>query len=284
MAREVEADVSFDLRTISLGAGVQSTTLYLLAVEGAVGPMPDCAIFADTQSEPQWVYEHLDWLEREFGHVIPIHKVTDGCLEQDVLNSRDGVTRWASLPLKVAGNRADGHPSMLRRHCTREYKIDPIKRKVRELLGLKPRQHAAGRFQVEEWVGISADEAQRAKPSRYSWVTTRWPLLWDVPMRRAECIQWLDQRGYPVPQKSACYFCPFHDDRTWADFKRNHPAEFARAVQFDREIRKGKLRGVTEDAYLHRSLKPLDEVDFGDDTSNQLEIDFGNECEGMCGV
>lgn len=84
--------------------------------------------------------------------------------------------------------------------------------------------------------------------------------------------------------KSACYFCPFHDDRTWADFKLNHPEEFARAVQFDREIRKGKLRGVTEDAYLHRSLAPLDEVDFGNDTSNQLELDFGNECEGMCGI
>lgn len=32
------------LRVISLGAGVQSTTLALMAARGEIGPMPDCAI------------------------------------------------------------------------------------------------------------------------------------------------------------------------------------------------------------------------------------------------
>ena len=36
------------LRVISLGAGVQSTTMALMAAHGEIGPMPDCAIFADT--------------------------------------------------------------------------------------------------------------------------------------------------------------------------------------------------------------------------------------------
>ena len=36
------------LRVLSLGAGVQSTTLALMAAHGEIGPMPDCAIFADT--------------------------------------------------------------------------------------------------------------------------------------------------------------------------------------------------------------------------------------------
>ena len=48
------------LRTISLGAGVQSTTMALMAARGEIGPMPDCAIFADTGWEPKQVYEHLD--------------------------------------------------------------------------------------------------------------------------------------------------------------------------------------------------------------------------------
>ncbi len=39
------------IRALSLGAGVQSTTLALLAVEGVL-PMPDVAIFADTGWEP----------------------------------------------------------------------------------------------------------------------------------------------------------------------------------------------------------------------------------------
>jgi len=43
------------LRVLSLGAGVQSTTLALMAAHGEIEP-PDCAIFADTQWEPRAVY------------------------------------------------------------------------------------------------------------------------------------------------------------------------------------------------------------------------------------
>jgi hypothetical protein len=49
------------LRILSLGAGVQSSTVALLAAEGAIPPL-DCAIFADTGSEPAAVYAHLDRL------------------------------------------------------------------------------------------------------------------------------------------------------------------------------------------------------------------------------
>ena len=35
------------LRVLSLGTGVQSTTLGLMAAHGEIGPMLDCAIFAD---------------------------------------------------------------------------------------------------------------------------------------------------------------------------------------------------------------------------------------------
>ena len=37
---------------ISLGAGVQSTTMALMAACGELLPMPDAAVFADTQDEP----------------------------------------------------------------------------------------------------------------------------------------------------------------------------------------------------------------------------------------
>ncbi|MBK8468120.1 MAG: hypothetical protein IPL32_20085 [Chloracidobacterium sp.] len=49
---------------ISLGAGVQSSTMALMAAHGEITPIPDCAIFADTQAEPQSVYTWLDWLEK----------------------------------------------------------------------------------------------------------------------------------------------------------------------------------------------------------------------------
>jgi len=56
---------------ISLGAGVQSSTMALMAAHGEIHPMPDCAVFADTQVEPQSVYRWLDWLEKQLP--FPVH-------------------------------------------------------------------------------------------------------------------------------------------------------------------------------------------------------------------
>ena len=54
-----------DLRVVSLGAGVQSTVMLLMAAKHEIVPMPDCAIFADTQFEPTVIYEHIKWLTGE---------------------------------------------------------------------------------------------------------------------------------------------------------------------------------------------------------------------------
>ena len=51
------------MRLLSLGAGVQSTVLALMAAEGTL-PGLDGAIFADTRWEPRRVYDHLDRLEK----------------------------------------------------------------------------------------------------------------------------------------------------------------------------------------------------------------------------
>ena len=50
------------LTVISLGGGVQSSVMALMASDGAFDTEPDCAIFADTHWEPPSIYTHLDWL------------------------------------------------------------------------------------------------------------------------------------------------------------------------------------------------------------------------------
>lgn len=86
------------LRVLSLGAGVQSTTLALLAVEGVL-PTPDAAIFADTGWEPKAVYEHLARLTRVLDAAgIPTHRVRRGNIRDDHL---DPGSPFSSMPLFV---------------------------------------------------------------------------------------------------------------------------------------------------------------------------------------
>src|SRR4249920_1353278 len=118
------------LRVISLGAGVQSTTMALMAAHGEIGPMPDCAIFADTGWEPKAVYDHLHWLISPNVLPFPVHRVNAGDLRQDILNhSNTTGGRFAVVPWHM--RMPNGDDAMGRRQCTKEYKLTPLRRKVR---------------------------------------------------------------------------------------------------------------------------------------------------------
>ena len=63
------------ITVLSLGAGVQSSAMALMAAHGEIEPMPDCAIFADTGSEPQHVYDQLDLVEANVP--FPVYRVME---------------------------------------------------------------------------------------------------------------------------------------------------------------------------------------------------------------
>lgn len=267
------------MRIISLGAGVQSTTMALMAAHGELGPMPDCAIFADTQSEPAGVYRHLAWLERHLP--FPVYRVTAGSLRDQIILAMQGKARMdARPPFFTLGG------GMLRRQCTQDFKIIPIERKVRELLGLRKGQRGPKVPVVEQWIGISTDEAMRMKPSRLTYVTHRWPLI-EADMSRSDCLRWCKERQYPRPTKSACTFCPYHSNEEWRAMKADDPPSFAEAVTIDETIRPGMpgpKRPKGEAWFLHSDRVPLVDVDLMTaEDRGQLNL-FINECEGMCGV
>ena len=125
------------------------------------------------------------------------------------------------------------------------------------------------------WIGISLDETVRMKPSWVQYVVNRWPLL-EQRMRRSDCLRWLERHGYGIPGKSSCIGCPYHSNDQWRALTA---AEFADAVEVDHAIRNGRHQ-----QFMHRSLKPLDQVDLSTpEERGQLNL-FLNECEGMCGV
>ena len=265
------------LTVISLGAGVQSTTMALMAARGDIGPMPDCAIFADTGAEPLAIYRHLDWLEKELP--FPVHRVSAGNLRDQIVNAMAGKELMNARPpffTKSGG--------MLRRQCTQDFKILPIVRKVRELVGLQKGQRSPRTPIVEQWIGISMDEAVRMKPSRLPFITHRWPLI-EKEMHRRHCLTWCEERQYPKPAKSACTFCPYTGNARWRDMKANDPESFADAVAIDRAIRPGVPgRRNRQEWFVHRDCVPLGEVDLSTaEDRGQINM-FNDECEGMCGV
>jgi len=270
---------------ISLGAGVQSSTMSLMAVHGEITPMPDAAIFADTGGEPKAVYEWLNRLEKLLP--FPVYRVENGSLRDAIFAATQSDSKtFAAAPFFITG--ADGKRSgMLRRQCTREYKIAPIGKKLRELAGLKPRQRSK-KVRIIQWQGISLDEIQRARVSHDKWQTYRYPLI-EKRITRLQCLEWMRAHNYPEPPRSACSFCPYHTDREWRHLKVHQNEDFLDAVAMDKAIR-NSIHRMTDGgkAYIHQSMVPLDEIDFrsAEDAGQQTLFGdpFEEECEGMCGM
>jgi hypothetical protein len=280
-----------DLRNIlSLGAGVQSSTLALMAATGEVPGYPhlDAAIFADTQAEPDSVYLWLDWLETEIARSpfpYPVYRVTAGSLRDEALKTRvtkDGRKYYrTNIPFfTLNANGTSGKITF--RSCTMDYKIKPILKLGRRFGEIKRGQKTVG---IRQWIGISLDEAHRMKPSRAPWIENTWPLI-DLRMRRADCLRWMESHCYPKPPRSACGFCPFHNDHEWRRLKLEEPEAFAAAVDFEARLQSAKAHSDNMNSipFLHRKLKPLSEIDFSNAEDRGQADMWGNECEGMCGV
>lgn len=268
------------MKVLSFGGGVQTITLATMSALGDF-ERPDCMIFADTGWEPKKTYEYIEqykkWLKPYGMELITRSK---GNIRSDALTG----ARFASMPVFTVS--PEGKKGMLMRQCTNEYKVQVVQKAIREQLGLKKFQRA--KEKVEVWLGISCDEASRAKPSQIKWITNRHPLLelgyWrdnttkDM-FKEKNCIDYLKSKGVPVPPKSACIGCPYHSDTFWKALKKNSPEEFEDACQFDDAIRNMTKQGIRQPIFLHSQRIPLREVKF------KGQIDgFQNECEGHCGL
>ena len=297
---------------IALGAGVQSTALYVLAArrDERVPPV-DCAVFADTGDEPAAVYDQLERTKRwgKANGGPPIHTVAARAALSELM-------RHEFVPIPAFTMQA-GRVGLLRRQCTSESKIKPINRFVREkLLGLKPGERGGPDRRALCLKGFSAEEVLRVKGSGERWLDVEHPLL-NAGLYRADCLRIAEEAGIGTTVKSACIYCPFHSDGEWRRMRDENPEEFEQACLLDEEIRhtadrkgyrdvvetgaenrttkdeaetsgerraEGSRNGVTCGAiYLHRSCRPLREVTFDHEDQPGLDL-FTNECAGVCGI
>lgn len=270
------------MKVQSNGMGQQSVAMYLMSSLDIL-PRLDYSIFADPGAERRETYLYLAWLKKwqKQNNGIPLIHDRSKNLYKDLLKKSNSTGhRFASIPSFTESG------GMVRRQCTNEYKIMVVDDNIRKLQGKEKGQSFDP---VEIWMGISLDEMDRINGSHRKNVTKVFPFCGyshngkleklDIDgMTRGEINKWMTEMGYKIPVASSCTFCPFHTDSEWQEIK-NNPSDFRKAVKIDRVHRDMSQRGLKDKLYLHRSLKPLDEVDF---TKGQYEI--GYDCYGYCGA
>lgn len=282
------------LRVINLGWGVQSFALAAMSALGELEPV-DFAIHADTTWEHEVTYQFAErWTEWLEDRGVPV--VTVQADLADLLPKQAGI--GIDIPAFTLAHET-GKAGLLNRACTSRWKIGPIRCELRRQV-LRAQAEAEGvdwsavdwsdpmtwpfpppwapvpglavpDGTVEQWLGISLDEFQRARSSDVGWVINRHPLL-ERHMTRADCVSWLERHGLEVPPKSGCVQCPYTSKKRWAELKsrfvRGEPAgeaDWLRAQVFDAAIRWSR---PGHRCYVHPARKPLEHAiviaeDFG---------------------
>jgi len=242
-------------RVLSLGMGVQSTTL---AVMSALGEIPefDIILFSDPGWESPITYKIRDFYFEWLGSRVKstIQTVGNGNIYEDEVNKHS-----LYIPARYGSKSIP-----LRRQCTNEYKIDPINKWLRAYLGhTHPRGGRIPVGVIKMSLGISFDEFYRMKASRLAWIENSYPLV-DMKITRQGCVDFLIKNSLPVPPKSACVCCPYSPVSRFLYFKEAFPEEWKKLVEFDNRIRKPTnqmvSRGFTEDLYLTGKGIPVEEL------------------------
>ena len=225
--------MSHAVDVFSCGMGVQSTVISLLIRQGHL-PKADVAIFSDTGWEPSRVYSHSERVERELLEPagVPLLRVKAGDIRGDALDPNH---RFASIPYytqlppgpckkchatgyvpavpdlgesvqckSCRGTGWSDGKGIARRQCTGEYKIKPIKKAVRDLLGYPHPSPVPKTVYARQWIGFTTDEIYRVKDKLDVRYTRPWHPLIDLNWSRKDCERYLREHGWGDTVKSAC--------------------------------------------------------------------------------
>jgi len=264
----MKPDAVTTLRVLSLGWGVQSWTLAAMVALGELEPV-DFIVHADTGYEHSKTYEHAQkwtpWLQERGCKVVTVKAKDNGV-----------VVKWANsesvmIPALTV-DRETGSHGQIKRQCTHDWKIAPIRHFITSLGITK----SAGA--VESWQGISWDEVRRIRDSDVAYITNRYPLV-DLKMTRGDCIQWLQKNSLDVPVKSGCVFCPYNSMGRWKALKRDGGLDWDTAVKVDLLIRDKRPKWAV---YVHPGRKPLEEAVSIPEDIGASQIAMTLDAEAQC--
>jgi len=270
------------VRFLSWGCGLQST---LLGEMSARGDLPRCIVLhADLGWERQKTVEIRDFYSERWRKMgLDVHVLDVGNIRKLGAEEHMHIPFWTNQGGKLC------------RACTRHFKIRPLKRKIRELLGYDPSiPPAPPPGAAVTWLGITTDEWARANKlaSRVQFIKNRFPLL-GLVFDRAMCADWFADRGLPVPIKSSCVCCPYRRASEWLEMKVEAPDEWEAACEFDEVNREnGLVQNASVDAdelYIWRGREALRMADLEFAAAREKRI-YGTQLpmfgcvSGYCGT
>lgn len=272
---------------VSYGIGTQSTGLILMALNGEYDlPRPDFAIFSDTGAEPEFIYDYFDYFDyfqkyckKHYGFDIYLTRKKGRTLLEKLTNpqkqSRNGFYTTSVPPFFTLN--ADGTKGMLRRQCTSDYKTNPTNSFIIKTIEKKVKYNL--------WLGMSFEERSRMRISNNKRRVNKYPLVNNFIIRKMT-IDYVKEKGLKTPQRSSCFFCPFHSSRYWKWLKKEHIKEFIRACELEEKIQSMQNTNsiLKLIPFLHRSCKLLADIDFDADTQLYMFPELIDECEGYCGI
>ena len=224
----------------SSGGGVQSTAIAVLIATGRLS-VPDFAIMVDVGFESARTLDYAREITQprlaEVGCSLNIVKASDYANVDLVLPS--GVV---CIPAFM--RRDDGSVAHFATYCNNNWKAGAVRKYVL--------QH--GGDSMETWLGISTDEAHRARASKSKSSTLRYPLI-EMGLSRKDCVQLIKAAGWPLPMRTSCVCCPQRTDSEWLRLMYEQPEDFKRAEAIERQIRRSR-----PDVFLHRKCVPLREA------------------------
>lgn len=227
----------------SCGGGVQSAAIAALIVQGRL-PKPDYSLIVDTEREKETTWTYYDEVLKPKLAAVGVDLIR-------IPKSRYAtVDLWHDDDILIPAYTNKNGLGKLSGYCSNEWKRRVIMRYLRE--------HRVERCQ--NWVGISLDEMNRVRVSDKRWFQHRYPLIFEVPLRRGGCVELVKQMGWPPAPRSSCWMCPHHDDAEWQSMTE---ADMRQAQLFEREIQQ-----LDPHLFLHQQCVPLEEVKFGLNTND----------------
>lgn len=264
------------VRGFSYGGGVQSTAALVLAAEGRIDfrhfYFANVGEDSENPSTLDYVREiAMPYADAHGVEIVELRKRLRDGSPQTLVERIEASARSIPIPVRMGKDGAPGN-----RSCTAEFKIRVIEKELRRRGATKDDRAIVG-------LGISLDEWHRAgtpEDPRSPYQLREYPLI-DQRIDRAQCSEIIRAAGLPVPDKSACFFCPFHTSEQWRLLAQRSPDLFEKACQLEEKMTKrGEALGGGE-FYFTRYGRPLRELFDGNQTALFDESQDGCE-SGYC--